>query len=94
MDRLHEISMLIGTNAADSLRRFLIRNNPNSAGLSRREIDCLYYLTKGMTIKEIARNISLSPRTVEHYLESAKLKLNCRTRAELINKSLLLMTAD
>ncbi|MBA2649585.1 MAG: helix-turn-helix transcriptional regulator [Legionella sp.] len=52
--------------------------------LTSRQYDCLYYLARGMTIKEIALQLKLSARTVEHYLEAIKDKLNCRTRSELI----------
>lgn len=53
--------------------------------LTQRQYDCLYYLARGMTIKEISHELKLSSRTVEHYLETVKNKLNCRTRSELID---------
>ena len=55
-------------------------------GVSKRESHCLYYLMRGMTGKQIAKTLKLSPRTVEFYLENAKLKLKCQNRHELINK--------
>jgi DNA-binding CsgD family transcriptional regulator len=58
--------------------------NPN---LTARQLDCLYYLAKGFTIKQIAKMLLLSPRTVEHYLDAIKTKLNCETRVELIEKA-------
>ena len=61
--------------------------NPRCAEvLSKRQKDCLRCLVKGMTIKEIAYTLKLSPRTVEHYLEAIKIKLNCYSRSELIQK--------
>lgn len=56
--------------------------------LSERQVDCLYYLIKGMTLKQIAKTLDLSPKTVEHYLDAVKIKLNCRNRTELIVKGL------
>lgn len=56
--------------------------------LTKRQIDCLYYLVKGMTIKKIANTLNLSPKTVEHYLDAVKVKLNCRNRTELIATAL------
>jgi DNA-binding CsgD family transcriptional regulator len=56
--------------------------------LSDRQLDCLYYLVKGMTIKEIAKEMSLSPRTVEHYLEAIKIKLNSHSRVDLFEKAM------
>jgi DNA-binding CsgD family transcriptional regulator len=59
-----------------------------SFDLTNRQYDCLFYLAQGMTIKSIAKTLKLSPRTVEHYLECIKTKLNCHSRAELIRKAL------
>lgn len=56
--------------------------------LSKRQIECLYYLVKGMTAKETARIIGISHRTVECYLDNIKTKLNCSSRVELIEKAL------
>lgn len=59
----------------------------NNYNLTPRQKECLKYLTKGMTIKQIANQLSLSHKTVEHYLETVKLKLNCANRHELIKKA-------
>lgn len=60
---------------------------PQSSGiaaLSKREKECLYLLSKGLTDKKIAKQLVISPRTVETYLCNAKCKLEVSTRAELI----------
>lgn len=59
-----------------------------SYSLPKRQKECLYYLSKGMSIKQIALRLMLSPRTVEHYLEIVKDKLGCYSRAQLIDKIL------
>lgn len=56
--------------------------------LSKQQAECLYYLAKGMTSKQIANEMDLSYRTVEHYVSDIKCKLKCRTRSELIDKAL------
>jgi DNA-binding CsgD family transcriptional regulator len=56
--------------------------------LSKRQVDCLFYLVKGKTMKQIASILGLSYKTVEHYLETVKNKLSCHSRAELIAKAL------
>lgn len=58
-----------------------------SSHLTQRQVDCLHYLLKGMTVKQIATELSLSPRTVEHYLEAVKNKLSCNSRIELFKKA-------
>ncbi len=35
----------------------------------------------------IARALNLSPRTVEHHLNAAKIKMNCLSKEELITKA-------
>lgn len=55
-------------------------------GLTKRETDCIYYLIRGMSAKQIGRELGLSNRTVETHLNNVKIKLNCHTRFELINK--------
>lgn len=53
--------------------------------LSPREQGCMRLLLKGKSIKEIAAILKLSPRTVEHYLESVKNKFNCQFKNELFS---------
>lgn len=59
-----------------------------SSTLSKRQMECLSHLAKGMTFKQIASTLKLSPKTVEHYLEIAKIKLNCLNRHELVKKAI------
>lgn len=56
--------------------------------LSKREIECVNYLIRGMTAKQIGTIMDLSHRTVEFYLKRIKNKLTCRTKSELIAKVL------
>lgn len=54
--------------------------------LSPQQTKCFTYLCKGMTSKDIAEKMQLSPRTIEHYIASMKIKLNCKNTKELIAK--------
>ena len=47
---------------------------------------CVRDLCTGLTAKQIARHLNLSPRTVETYIERAKIKFNCHNRTELMWK--------
>lgn len=58
----------------------------NSIYLSKQEINCLRLLIICKTFKGIAHTLQLSPRTVEHYIENIKYKLNVKTKSELIEK--------
>ena len=58
--------------------------------LTDQQLECLFHLVKGKTIKKIAVAMNLSHRTVEHYLENVKAKLGCKTREDLIEYALKL----
>jgi len=52
--------------------------------LTARENQCAYYLLDGMTAKEIGKELELSPRTIESYIDNIKCKLLCKNKAQLI----------
>lgn len=54
--------------------------------LTDREIDVIKYLTKGCSAREIAYELFLSKRTVEHYIERVKEKLCVSSKSKLIQK--------
>jgi DNA-binding CsgD family transcriptional regulator len=56
--------------------------------LSDRQSQCLFFLIRGKTSKEIAKILHLSFRTVETYVEQVKDKLNCASKSELIEKAI------
>jgi DNA-binding CsgD family transcriptional regulator len=55
--------------------------------LSKRERENLSYLRKGMSYREIGKQMGISSRTVEHQLESVKDKLGLMNRSELMKIS-------
>lgn len=87
-------SLLKGIEAlqATGLFPFLQKNNLHAKvidlmhqyNLTKRELECLYYLNLGYTIKIIANKMNLSPRTIESYLENIKYKLNVRYKLDLM----------
>ncbi len=52
--------------------------------LSEREAEVVRLLAEGLTMKEMAQQLSLSPRTLETYRARALEKLELKTRAELV----------
>jgi DNA-binding CsgD family transcriptional regulator len=51
-------------------------------GLTRREVEVVRLVAVGLTNREIARELFLSPRTVEMHVQSILAKLDCRSRAD------------
>src|SRR3990167_11334428 len=52
--------------------------------LPQQQMRCLSLLNKGMTSKEIAKQLNISPRTVEQHLSIARESMGCRNSKELI----------
>lgn len=52
--------------------------------LSEREAEVVRHLAQGLTMKEIAAQLSLSPRTLETYRARAMEKLGLKNRADLV----------
>lgn len=51
------------------------------AGLSERQRQCLALVACGYTSKEIARELGLSPSTIDNHLAQAVMRLGCSSRA-------------
>jgi len=56
--------------------------------LSKRQNECLFFILRGKTTKEIANILNVSIRTIESHLEEIKIKFRCRTKSELIIKAI------
>lgn len=52
--------------------------------LTQREADCIYFLIQGLTIRETAEELLLSPRTVEFYLKRIKDKFKQPNKKQLL----------
>lgn len=91
------LGISIETSNINSLQQTTLKNNINTYlenlesryNLTKRQKECLYYLTKGMSLKQISRLLNLSSRTIEHHIEFIKIKLGCFSRAHLIEKILI-----
>jgi DNA-binding CsgD family transcriptional regulator len=56
--------------------------------LTPKKLNCLYFLVKGYTYPEIAKQMHLSPRTIEHYMEDLYVQFLCSKRSELISHAM------
>ncbi|MEJ8809654.1 response regulator [Variovorax ureilyticus] len=64
------------------------------AQLSEREREVLGFIVTGLTNKEIARTLALSPRTVETHRANLFAKLECDSLARLIRRYAALVDGD
>lgn len=70
--------------------RELADDHVSDCVLSPRERECLLRLAQGMRAAQVADALGLSDRTVEHYLASARRKLEAATSTEAVAKAILL----
>lgn len=80
------ILKIINNNLDSFPLMMMLLNNNAKYRLTNRQNECLCHIIRGRTTKEIAQLLSISPRTVETYLEQIKAELNCYTKSQLINK--------
>lgn len=62
--------------------------------LSIRESEVVYFLLLGKSSADIAGTLKLSKRTIQHYIENIKTKLNCNTTQQLIELVSFLKLAE
>lgn len=87
-DFLHLTQWLKTTDIDNPLQNYAIGKKISGTELTTRELECLFYLLRGKTSKEIGKILNLSFRTVEGYIDNIKHKFNCRTKAELITAAI------
>jgi DNA-binding NarL/FixJ family response regulator len=70
------------------------RQSRHAPTLTRREDQILALLTRGRSSKEIARELSISPKTVATHVQNLLGKLDVHSRAELVARAYLLGLVD
>lgn len=63
-------------------------DNEQEGGLTVRETDVLYELRKGLSNKEIARELKIAETTVKLHLRSISEKLNARNRTDIVIRAI------
>jgi DNA-binding NarL/FixJ family response regulator/tetratricopeptide (TPR) repeat protein len=58
-----------------------------NGGLTRREVEVVRLVAVGQTNREIARELVLSPRTVDTHVANIRMKLGCRSRADAARRA-------
>lgn len=81
------ISSTLAEKLAESL--FLNNDRPLYLSLSAREMEVLDLLADGKTVNQVAKELTLSSKTISTYRTRLLTKLNLKTTAELIRYSIL-----
>ena len=84
---LSELRAFLPPSFAPSALRDADTAEGSKSLLTPRQIEILREVGQGQTDKQIARKLSLSPRTVEMHVANALLALKCRTRAEAVRRA-------
>jgi len=80
------MGLLLPQLTAAGQEHYKIQHRGNVYILSLREAQCLCYLSMGYTSKETAREMKISPRTVETYLEKIRQKTNSRNKLQVLGE--------
>jgi DNA-binding CsgD family transcriptional regulator len=85
--RLHQFDNKLH-NIITKPASYILTNSHSPLPLTEKQENCLFLLVRGKTIKQIAKLLNISPRTVECHLDLMKIKLNCSSKAEVIEKAI------
>lgn len=83
-------AIYLDPNVSDKLQGALMEGivENEASGLTERETQVVRGIAKGLSAKEIARQLGIGTKTVETYKSRAMEKLHLKTRAELIRHAL------
>lgn len=67
----------------NSIKKYFLSGKFKNIYLTQREAECICFLYTGASPKEIAKLLQISHRTIEGYIENAKIKLRVNSKNEL-----------
>ncbi len=65
------------------IEKYPLKTKRGSIYISKREFECMFYLSQGKTAKEIGRSLNLSYRTIQFYIENIKRKTGYQSKSAL-----------
>ncbi|GAB4223402.1 MAG: hypothetical protein Tsb005_18400 [Gammaproteobacteria bacterium] len=72
---------LCGNNLKEKMRKFILRDTFKNIYFSKQEIECLIRFFLKKPTKIIAKELSISPKTVERHIENVKIKTQMSTQS-------------
>jgi DNA-binding CsgD family transcriptional regulator len=88
-DSLLQLSADDGINCPMQQTSSLLSTPINIVNLSKRQSEVLFYSLLGKTVKQIAKFLTLSPRTIDEHLEQLRIKFKVENKHKLIEKAIL-----
>jgi DNA-binding CsgD family transcriptional regulator len=71
----------------DGVVSYILRGRPKpSKHLTRREIECLYWVAQGKAATEVGIMLGITTHTARWYLKSIRSKLDCHNMAQAVIK--------
>lgn len=88
--RLRQLGIVVETeyDPQNGFRLVVTVEIPDPPLLTEREIDVLQWLAKGLSNKEIAARLDVTPRTINFHLDNIYSKLNVTSRTEAVMTAL------
>ena len=65
------------------LSRYYLGGKYDDRYLTQKQMQCVYWLVQGKTFQQIGELVGIQPKTVDHYIQAAKKKLNCKNAIQL-----------
>jgi DNA-binding CsgD family transcriptional regulator len=69
---------------AEAARRTLVRETADNITLTRRELEVLRLVASGLSEREVADRLFISPHTAHRHLSNIRLKLGAATQAAAV----------
>ena len=84
------LSFVALTDITSTVDLNTLENKVEDKFFTKREQDVFDYIIMGLTAKEIAKKLLLSPRTIEDYIDHIKIKLQCRRKHHIVEAAMRL----
>ena len=81
-DRIPQLFITHSKNLTNKCQGKKLEIKGKNLTLSNRELEVVQWIGRGCTIKDIAKTLQLSPRTVEQYLNNVKIKSGIKKKAK------------
>ena len=76
------------TGNSNSQTIYTLSQHKLAYSLTSRQEECLFLLARGKSYKEISRIMNISTRTIEDHIAALKVKLDCNTKSQIIEKAI------